>query len=291
MKIIVTGANGFVGQHLCAQLIKEGHIVFAHTRKQGDLSCSGVLEQYGTVDFVYHLAARTFVPDSWNDPHTFYRDNILGTVCVLEYCRLHHIPLVFLSTYVYGPPKRLPVDESHPVFAMSPYHESKLIGEDLCAFYSRQFKLDIRIFRPFNIFGPMQNPDFLIPKVLNQVMDNSCLDVEVFDLAPKRDYIYIKDVVSALILALAPSSGINIYNLGSGISLSVKEVIELIMQATGQKKGYHAIGKKRTGEVLDCFADISKAKADLGFVPNYTFYNGILDWLSTDKAPRTAAEK
>lgn len=282
MKIIVTGSCGFVGQHLCQRLVTQGHTVIAHARTQGDLCNEGVLEQYGNADFVYHLAAKTFVPDSWAQPQTFYRDNILSTVSVLEYCRSHRVPLLFMSTYVYGPPQQLPVSETHPVCAMSPYHESKLLGEDLCSFYVRQYGMDIQIFRPFNIYGPGQNMNFLIPKVLSQVLDDNCTEVEVFDLAPKRDYVYIKDLVSALEAALQPSSGLQIYNIGSGVSLSVAEVITITLAAARQQKGYRAAGKTRKGEILDCVADIERAKTGLGFAPQYTFYEGIADWLSTE---------
>lgn len=280
MNIIITGSYGFVGRHLCQRLAAQGHTVLAHTRMQGDLSSEGALKQYGQVDFVYHLAAKTFVPDSWVRPQTFYQDNVLGTVSVLEHCRVHHIPLLFMSTYVYGPPRQLPINETHPVCAMSPYHESKLLCEDLCKFYVRQFGMDIQIFRPFNIYGPGQDMNFLIPKVMSQVLNDNCSEVEVFDLRPKRDYIYIKDLVSALVAALKPSSGLHVYNIGAGVSLSVEEAITEIMKATRRQKGYRATLKTRKCEVSDCVADIKKAKAELGFVPRYSFYDGIADWLS-----------
>ncbi|MDR0273220.1 MAG: NAD(P)-dependent oxidoreductase [Clostridiales bacterium] len=295
MKILVTGADGFLGRRLCERLTQNEHEIVKFDRTQGDLTnenalrypdAEGVAGQarhdYGAgVDFVYHLAARTFVPESWKNPHPFYQNNIMGSVTVLEFCRTNKIPLVFLSAYVYGSPKYLPIDEQHPLTAPSPYHMTKLACESLCEFYAERYDMSIRVMRPFNVYGAGQSEEFLIPKIFKQIFERN--EIEVFDFSPKRDYIYIDDVINALILAQKPWTGLETFNIGTGVSLSVKEAIEIMLREAGVNKPYRETGQSRNNEIDDCRADISKATAVLGFVPQYSFETGIKKWLEECK--------
>ena len=114
MKILVTGANGFIGKHL-VKLRSENHDVVCHEISDGDISEKGALEKYKNIDYVYHLAACTYVPSSWDYTYDYFRTNILGTVTVLEYCRKNKCAITAMSTYVYGEPQYLPIDENHPI--------------------------------------------------------------------------------------------------------------------------------------------------------------------------------
>ena len=279
MRILVTGADGFIGRRLIAKLQKIGHEVFCFDIEDGDISLKNCLDKFKDIEHIYHLAARTFVPDSWDKTYDYFQTNIMGTVTVLEYCRYNKCNLTIMSTYVYGEPEYLPIDERHPIKAVSPYHESKIIDEDLCRFYSEKFGVAISILRPFNVYGRGQNESFLVPKIFSQVMDNSFSEIAVMDLNPRRDYIYIDDVIEALICTLRKTQGCDEYNIGSGISLSVEDVIKIIMDVSGIQKPYISTKKTRTNEVSDCVANIDKAIYELGFKCKYTFSEGISKWI------------
>ncbi len=278
MHILVTGADGFIGSHLIRALEHEGHEVLCHSMKDGDISGKNALDSFTNIEHIYHLAAKTFVPDSWDNTHHYFKTNIMGTVTALEFCRSNGCAMTIMSSYVYGEPQYLPVDESHPVVAMSPYHESKIACEELCRFYSRQFGVRVSILRPFNVYGKGQSEAFLMPKIYSQVMNENVKEISVMDLEPKRDYVYIDDVTGALIATLKAPKRFTIYNVGSGISTSVKDVILNIFRTTGIFKPYHSTNEKRMSEISDCVADISKIKVDLGFEPRFTLQEGLKAW-------------
>src|SRR5207237_1415928 len=150
------------------------------------------------VHYVIHLAGKSFVPDSWKDPQEFMRVNAEGTRNVLEFCRKNNIPLIFMSSYVYGIPVRLPIDENHPVTPSNPYAQSKYEAEKICIMYAEKYKIPVTIVRPFNIFGPNQPEHFLIPKIIQQALDVSSTRIELQDLSPRRDYIYMDDLLDAI---------------------------------------------------------------------------------------------
>ena len=280
MNALVTGANGFIGRKLCADLRAHGADVWEQDLNVGDLTNADALDAYPPCDVVFHLAALAFVPQSWETTHRYFQTNLMGTVTVLEYCRKHHAKLVMMSTYVYGEPRYLPVDEAHPTCAVSPYHESKLMCEELCRFYHEQFGIDAVILRPFNIYGPGQNSMFLLPKVMEQVLDPKKEAVEVFDLSPKRDYIYVDDVVRAIGMSERCPEGLHTLNIGTGISISVAEAIEKIMRVTGIRKPILETQQKRVSEISDCRADITLVHRMLGYQPRYGFEDGIRQWLN-----------
>ena len=191
--ILVTGANGFIGSHLVPALRAAGYLVSTHSTRQGDIrNCTLDFEGIG---HVFHLAARTFVPDSWSDPLSFYEVNLLGTVNVLEFCRSHGTSLTLISSYVYGPPARLPISEDEPLRAFNPYSHTKILAEETALYYQRQFAVPVTIIRPFNVYGPGQDRRFLIPTILWQAIDPGQAAIEVADLNPRRDYIFIADLV------------------------------------------------------------------------------------------------
>src|SRR5450432_2093010 len=126
-RILVTGGGGFVGRHLVSALKSEGFDVVRHRLRDGDLARCSL--PYEGVSHICHLAARTFVPDSWRSPRDFYDTNLMGTLNVLEFCRRQKAILILMSSYLYGQPKYLPIDENHPLQALNPYAHSKLLAE------------------------------------------------------------------------------------------------------------------------------------------------------------------
>jgi nucleoside-diphosphate-sugar epimerase len=198
----------------------------------------------------------------------------MGTVNVLELCRKMNCALTYISSYIYGTPQYLPVDEKHPIFPASPYNHSKLLAEEACRYYSTTFNFPTTIFRPVNIFGPNQNPDFLIPKIIKQAFDPTVEVIEVMDLRPKRDFLFIDDMISAIIKSF-DNDKLEIYNIGSGHSVSVEEIIKTILSVSGIKKAYYAPNIERKNETWDVYVDISKIKKQLKWAPETTFDQGM----------------
>lgn len=278
MDILVTGAGGFIGSYVVARLLKDGNHVIAHKSSDGDLTRKGSLDQYGKVDAVYHLAARTFVPESWEMPYEYVNDNTAMLLNSLEFCRKQKAKLVFLSTYLYGEPQYLPVDEKHRCITATPYHLCKKIGEEICEFYSRNFDVDVAVVRPFNVYGKGQNKSFLLPKVYDQVADRASDTIEVFTLAPKRDYVYVEDLADVMVRLLPFVKGYDVYNMGSGVSYSVKEAIDIIQNELGTNKQIVEKYAVRKNEVMDCVADIRHLEETIGKLSITPFSEGIHKW-------------
>ena len=274
-RFLVTGSDGFVGRHLVNELKKKGGEVTGIDIQSGvDIRDWEKVKSIDDVDIVYHLAAMMYVPFSWKNPQIVYEVNVLGTLNILEYCRIHDVKkMVFASSYLYGKPKYLPIDEKHPIDPHNPYARSKKIAEDLCQGYSEDFGLNCIVLRPFNIYGPGQNKNFLIPTIINQIITGK---VELNDPKPKRDFLYIEDVVAAYINAGKYSgSDYEIFNIGSGISHSVDEVVRKLIDIFGEKVVVNYRNKRRKNEIMDSIADISKAKEKLKWRPKTILDEGL----------------
>lgn len=226
------------------------------------------------VDHVVHLAARSGVPESWRNPERFHQTNVLGTLNVLEYCRQNLCSLTYVSGYVYGLPKTLPIGEETRAVPNNPYALTKFLAEETCRFYARAYDLPITILRPFNVYGPGQDNRFVIPHIVQQALDPATTRIEVNDLSPRRDYIFIDDVVDAIVLTSQPGA-VATYNVGSGISHSVADVISLVSQVTGISKPFCATDRPRINEIPDVVADIAAIGKAVGWRPRITLEEGL----------------
>ena len=226
------------------------------------------------VDHVYHLAGLTYVPRSWDDPISFHHINTHGTVRVLDQCRRGGVPVTFASAYVYGPPARLPIDEYAPTNANNPYAFSKLSAENACRFFCEEYRARVAIIRPFNVYGPGQGSSFLIPTIVRQVLDPSVGEIVVASLAPRRDFVYISDVVEALVLApcLPHAEPLNV---GGGRSYSVEEIVRISLECANVVKPYRDRGEVRSNETLDTVADISAIERACAWRPRVDIASGI----------------
>jgi nucleoside-diphosphate-sugar epimerase len=273
----VTGADGFIGSHLVIALRASGYRVFTHSRRQGDIKdCHLSFEGIG---HVFHLAGRTFVPDSWVDSLGFYEVNLLGTVNVLEFCRAQAASVTLMSSYVYGPPARLPISEDDPLRAFNPYSHTKILAEQTGLYYQRQFGVPVTIVRPFNIYGPGQDRRFLIPSILTQAVDPGQAAIVVADLRPRRDYLFISDLTDLLTCTAFRREG-GIFNAGSGSSWGVGDVVALVNGLLPKPKPVHIEGLVRPNEVNDVIADISRARHEFGWMPRVTLRDGLIDTLA-----------
>lgn len=275
--ILVTGGDGFLGGHLVEALRSKGHVVYVHTRAMGNIAhCT--LDTPG-IEHVFHLAAKSFVPDSWAFPQPFYETNVLGTVNILEYCRRQQASLTYISSYVYGRPDSLPIAEDHPLRPLNPYSHTKILAEEAVNYYRAEFSVAATIVRPFNVYGPGQNDRFLIPTIIRQALNQNINEITVTDLRPRRDYIYIDDLISLLLLTIRQLPGTT-YNAGSGYSVSIDELTEQINYLTGTGKKVRSLMAPRPEEVLDVVADISRAKAELHWTPSVTLRDGLRHTIS-----------
>lgn len=275
--VIVTGGTGFIGKHLVPRLRVDGYHVFPFNTCAGDIAESATWRAFPDADAVVHLAARSFVPDSWSQPAEYMRINLLGTLQALEFCRAHGARLVLLSSYMYGETVLLPIPESATLAARNPYALSKMLAEEACQFYADNFGVKVTILRPFNVYGAGQSHTFLVPSIMDQVCAG--VTIRVMDLTPKRDYIYVKDLVDAISSTITLNSNYSVFNIGTGSSHSVDELIATIQEIFGTSLPVESANERRPGEIMDTVADITAARRDLGWAPRFSLKDGLEDML------------
>ena len=280
-KVLVTGSRGFVGSHLANRLSKVGADVTGIDISSGiDITDWEQVKGFSDIDFIYHLAAKTYIPSTVEDPRKTYLVNLGGTLNMLELGRKNRITrFIFASSYVYGPPQYLPVDENHPINPSNPYNRSKALGEELCRAYYEDYGLRCVILRAFNIYGEGQGDSFLIPTILRQI-DRG--EVELADPEPRRDFLYVEDAVEAYIKTADYSgSGFEVFNIGLGKSYSVAEIATKIFAVIGHEVEVRYLQQRRKNEIMETVADITKAKRELGWQPKIDFAEGVrryIDW-------------
>lgn len=274
MIIAVTGSSGFTGKKLVKHLTSLNHEVIKIDTEEGiDATNYDNLKDIPKFDILYHLAAKSYVPDSYLKPHDFYRVNINSTLNTLELCRNYNAKYIFVSSYVYGTPQYLPIDETHPIASFNPYADTKIIGENLCRSYNKFFNLNIFIVRPFNIYGPEQTHNFLVPFIFNQAITGR---IELNDPNPRRDLIFIDDLIELYAsLIKYQNSTFEIFNAGYGKSYSVREIVEYIIRLFPPKIEVNFLNKTRQNEVSNTVADNNKAKTLLNWIPRIDLPEGL----------------
>jgi GDP-4-dehydro-6-deoxy-D-mannose reductase len=277
-KILITGSTGFIGKALVDFLKSHAYEILEFPREKGDITQKENWKTIGKVDFVIHLAARNFVPDSWKESSNFLETNVIGTSRMLEYAKEHDSKVIFVSAYLYGKPEILPINESHPFVPNNPYALSKCLSEEVCRFHSQYSEMDITVLRLFNVYGPGQRTSFLIPTIINQCLKNE--KIEVLDLKPKRDYVYIEDVLNAILLSIKKVNKYQLFNIGSGSSFSVSEIIEQIQRICNTNLPVFSSQIERKNEIMDVIADISLAKKELGWIPKFDLAKGLEETIS-----------
>jgi nucleoside-diphosphate-sugar epimerase len=268
MNILVTGSAGFIGKALCLALKGQKHQVFELSRANGNVRLSATFEPFENLQIhhVFHLAASGTIPESWSNTPDYLDNIVAGTSQVLEFCKRHQASYTYISSYMYGMPQYLPIDEKHPIASANPYALSKRLSEEVCKFYSREFSLKGTIIRPFVIFGQGQKEDFLIPMLIKQVMEEK--EIVVNDLIPKkRDYLYIDDFIEALLKTFNGKLEPEAYNIGMGVSYTISELIDKIQEIAGTQKPVSDRGLVRKNDYPDVIASILKAGTDLNWKP------------------------
>lgn len=238
MRALVTGAKGFVGQHLCRYLADQGDDVLG-TDAEYDITSSeelhSVFDGYAP-DVVYHLAGRTHVGESWNDPSGYTKVNVVGTKNVLDAAwrvSPEVVTLVVSSSDVYGdvPRDQLPINELHTVAPLSPYATSKIEAENVAHEVIRSRKQRVLIARPFNHIGPGQAPTFVVPALATRFLDarsSGAETIPVGDLSSRRDFVDVRDVVRAYRLLVQHGQLGATYNIASGHDTGIEEIAEML---------------------------------------------------------------
>ena len=311
-RILITGGAGFIGSHLAENLVKNGYSV----RILDDFSAGNVnniLELFNyknfkmirgsitdkeviakataDVDVIFHLAAQVHVDRSIIEPRHTFDVNTLGTLNILDAALENDIGLVvYASTSeVYGTAKYVPMNEDHPLNPASPYAASKAAADRLCFSYYNTYRLPVVIVRCFNTYGPRQKDAgyaAAIPKFIRRALAG--LPPVIYgDGKQTRDYMYVKDTVSAYKLILKSPDNVlgKAINFGTGKDITILDLADTILQLCGNhSKPIHVA--QRAGEVKKLVADMSLAKETLGFVPQYPIRAGLEEFVRWYKEGR-----
>lgn len=284
MKVFITGIKGFIGSHLALHMSKLGHDVLGidNLMHPCALRLPRSFFRYGDVryyqdlapfifnaDAIFHLAAQIHVDKSITNPQETIDINVGGTLNVLEACRKAHKKLIFASSSeVYGTAQELTMNEAHPLDPQSPYAASKAMADRLCHSYFKTYDLDITVCRNFNVFGKFQSFDSyggVIARFCHRVLQGN--PPQIFGTGEQvRDYMNVDDAVNAYQLCMSPALKGESINFGTGETISVNEIADLIIQTIGDKNIKPVNIRPRQGEVMRLCADITKAKK-LGFEP------------------------
>lgn len=292
--VYLTGGTGFVGSHLRSTfaerdvpvtlLVRENSSVKTEDNEQiqrGDVTLPETLSLHDH-DTVIHLAAQTNIEVAVDEPRRTWEVNADGTLNVLEAARNANVDrILFASTAsVYGPPEYIPIDELHPTNPVEPYGASKLAGEALTHSYGSSYGMETLVIRLFNTFGPGQSEDNVIPTIVSQLVDDD--KVELGNLSPSRDFIYVEDAVTALLTVLKEGESGTSYNVGRGESVSIENIANMVSDAVGRDPTIVSKRERRRSddiEIPEHVADISRT-TDLGWSPDYDVKEGISEMIS-----------
>jgi UDP-glucose 4-epimerase len=277
MKVFITGSEGFVGNHLTTYLKGLGGFSIDSTSRSSLDIVDPKAKEIGAGDAIVHLASKTSITYSFRYPYDTYLTNIVGTLNLLELARARDInKFIYASTYVYGQPEYLPVDEKHPLKPHSPYTKSKLLAEKLCEYYYETYGINVIILRPFYLYGPNAKPDSLIPSVLHQIR-HAHGRVVLSSRNVKRDFLFITDFVNLISRILEKeANGCDIYNVGSGSSYSLEYIVTKIAEILNVGPvalTYNA--EIRPRDVTDMVADISKVSSEFKWKPEVEVQRGL----------------
>jgi nucleoside-diphosphate-sugar epimerase len=280
--IAISGSSGFVGSRLSSTLREENAEVIEVDMKTGtDVTDWLQLERIARIDVLIHLASRTSIPDSFQRPRESLHVNINGTLNMLELCRKYNAKMIFASSSaVYGRPEYLPIDETHPFRGENPYAFSKIVGEELCRKYHEWFGMRINIARSFNIYGPGQASDSMIISMVDQAKTGRIL---LKDPHPRRDFVFVDDVVEAYLRMIECDVSFDIFNIGTGQTYSVQQVVDVFRFVIRRPVEVQFTGEKREGEIEETRADISKARTLLRWNPKVDVASGIRKILESNE--------
>lgn len=297
-KVLVTGADGFIGSHLTEELIRRGYNVRAFVyynsfnswgwldtlpteiKSHLDVFAGDIRDPYGVKEamkgctHVLNLAALIAIPYSYHSPSMYVDTNITGTLNVVQAARELGIQkVVHTSTSeVYGTAQYVPIDESHPLQGQSPYSATKIAADQLALSFYRSFETPVAIIRPFNTYGPRQSARAVIPTIIGQLA-NGQKSIQLGAISPTRDFNYVKDTVDGFISVLDHDQSLGeVINIGSNYEVSIGETAQMIANIMNVELEIVTDEQRlrpEKSEVERLWADNQKAKKLLGWEPSY----------------------
>ena len=303
-KILVTGADGFIGSHLTEELVRRGHDVRAFVlynsfnswgwldqappdiKKGLDVFSGDVRDPYGIkaamkgCDVVLHLAALIAIPYSYHSPDTYVDTNVKGTLNIVQAAReLGVAKVVHTSTSeVYGTARFVPITEEHPLQGQSPYSASKIGADQIAMSFYTSFETPVSIIRPFNTYGPRQSARAVIPTIIAQIA-NGRKKIKLGALHPTRDFNYVADTVSGFIAVAESDRAVGeVINIGSNYEISIGETVRMIASVMGADIEIETDDvrlRPEKSEVERLWADNRKAGELLGWRPGYEGLDGL----------------
>jgi len=309
MNIIVTGAAGFIGSHVCEHFIKHGHCVigvdnfdefypvefklwnlielrksnrffFFKTDIRDKDEIDKILNEH-KVEAVIHLAAKAGVRPSIESIEAYYDVNVNGTISLLESMRKNNIKKMLFasSSSIYGNNSKVPFAETDPVDTpISPYASTKKSGELLCHVYHHLYNFNITCLRFFTVYGPRQRPDLAIHKFTRLINEGKPIPF-YGDGTTARDYTYVEDIIEGIHCALRHMKGFQVFNLGESNTITLDKLVKTI-ENNLNKTAILNRQPMQPGDVTKTFADISKAKSQIGYNPKMDFDAGIKEFIS-----------
>ena len=310
LKTVVTGADGFIGSHVVAELVRRGHKVTALSvyNSQGSAGWledlpSEISGEFETVlgdvrdasqmhdllvghDAVLHLASLVAIPYSYEAPASYVQTNVIGSLNVLQAARSAGVSrFVHTSTSeVYGSAQYVPIDERHPLVGQSPYSASKIAADQMALSFWSSFGLPVVTIRPFNVYGPRQSQRAFIPSVIVQLLAERD-ELELGSLTPTRDLTYVEDTARGFVAALESDQGVGeTFNMGSGFEISMAEVVDLLSEIAGREAAViEATDRVRpaASEVQRLLSNSSRMAEVFGWKPEIGGKNGLKRRLAT----------
>lgn len=313
-RILVTGADGFIGSHLVQQLLKEGAQIrafvcynsfntwgwldtFSIDELQqieifpGDIrDPNGVREAMKDIDIVFHLAALIAIPFSYHSPDCYIDTNIKGTLNVLQAGKTLNTAriLVTSTSEVYGTAKYIPIDEHHARQPQSPYSASKIGADSIAESFYRSFNSPITIVRPFNTYGPRQSARAIIPTIITQLL-NGAEEIKLGDLSPTRDLLYVKDTVNGFIeIAKCDELIGQDCNIATQSEVTIGDLTEELIKRINPN-AYVVTEKQRirpvNSEVFRLYGSNEKIKKYTQWIPQYNLVQGLSETIEWFRSP------
>lgn len=313
-KVLVTGADGFIGSHLVERLLDEGCQVRAFVMYNSfntwgwldtlpsnvldsiEVCCgdirdpSGVFESMKGCDLVFHLAALIAIPFSYQSPDTYVDTNIKGTLNVLQSARQLSLErvLVTSTSEVYGTAKYVPIDENHPFQGQSPYSASKIGADRIAESFYKSFDLPVTIVRPFNTFGPRQSARAVIPTIITQLLSGK-VELNLGTIDPTRDFNYVKDTVEGFVeIAKSDKTVGEEINIASNQEVSIGELANLLIQRLNSDARIICDNQRlrpANSEVERLLGDNNKILSLTNWKQKYSFADGIEETIEWFKKP------
>ncbi|MDD5465397.1 MAG: NAD-dependent 4,6-dehydratase LegB [Candidatus Omnitrophica bacterium] len=303
-KILITGADGFIGSHLTEFLIERDYDVRAFVYYNsfnswgwldslpdskikrievfpGDIrDVHGVEKAMKSCDIVFHLAALIAIPFSYQSPDSYADTNIKGTLNILQSARKLDVKKIIITSTseVYGTAQYVPIDEKHPLQAQSPYSATKIAADRLAESFYRSFKLPIVIARPFNTYGPRQSARAIIPAIITQLLAGA-REIRLGNLVPTRDFNYVKDVCRAFLEIAGSKKTIGEeINISSGIEVSVEELAKILVDKLNRRAKIIIDEERKRpkgSEVERLLGSNKKITSLTGWQPKYSLEKGL----------------